>query len=40
VFASCEGKLQQQGQVLKDRDLLLADVKDRVVAESGNVLGK
>ncbi|KAJ6518827.1 hypothetical protein C8R45DRAFT_6415 [Mycena sanguinolenta] len=40
LFASCEEGLKEQGEVLKDRDTLLADVKDRLVAESGNVLGK
>ncbi|KAJ7247646.1 hypothetical protein B0H12DRAFT_1124862 [Mycena haematopus] len=40
LFANCDEKLKEQREVLKDRDTLLADVKDRLVAESGNVLGK
>ncbi|KAK7012877.1 hypothetical protein R3P38DRAFT_3016461 [Favolaschia claudopus] len=39
LFANCDEKLKEHGEVLKDRDGLLADVKDRLVAESGNVLG-
>ncbi|KAF8216522.1 hypothetical protein K438DRAFT_394751 [Mycena galopus ATCC 62051] len=40
LFAGCDETLKQQGEVLKERDTLLVDVKDRLVAESGNVLGK
>ncbi|KAJ6571470.1 hypothetical protein B0H19DRAFT_1130040 [Mycena capillaripes] len=40
LFANCDEKLKQQGEVLRDRDMLLADVKDRLVADSGSVLSK
>ncbi|KAJ7751494.1 hypothetical protein DFH07DRAFT_941619 [Mycena maculata] len=40
LFATCDGRLQQQTEVLKDRETLLAGVKDRLVAESGSVLAK
>jgi molybdopterin converting factor small subunit len=40
LFADCDEKLKKQGEVLKERDGLLADVRDRLVADSGNVLGK
>ncbi|KAJ7135834.1 hypothetical protein C8R44DRAFT_729383 [Mycena epipterygia] len=38
LFATCDGRLQQQTEVLNDREILLAGVKDVLVAESGNVL--
>ncbi|KAJ7776609.1 hypothetical protein DFH07DRAFT_766802 [Mycena maculata] len=40
LFATCDGRLQQQTEVLKDRETLLAGVKDKLVAESGSVLAK
>ncbi|KAJ7149081.1 hypothetical protein C8R43DRAFT_1107847 [Mycena crocata] len=38
LFATCDGRLQQQNEVLKDREAQLGDVKEGLVAESGNVL--
>ncbi|KAJ7135847.1 hypothetical protein C8R44DRAFT_769156 [Mycena epipterygia] len=40
LFATCDGRLQQQNEVLNERETLLAGVKDVLVAESGNVLKK
>ncbi|KAJ7135826.1 hypothetical protein C8R44DRAFT_869522 [Mycena epipterygia] len=40
LFATCDGRLQQQTEVLNDRETLLAGLKDVLVAESGNMLKK
>ncbi|KAJ7487972.1 hypothetical protein FB451DRAFT_1528887 [Mycena latifolia] len=40
LFAVCDGRLQQQTEVLADRDTLLAGAKDQLIAESGKVLKK
>ncbi|KAJ7201334.1 hypothetical protein GGX14DRAFT_571450 [Mycena pura] len=40
LFAQCEGRLQEHGRVLAERDGLLVGVKQRLVEESGNVLSK
>ncbi|KAJ7624878.1 hypothetical protein FB45DRAFT_1061030 [Roridomyces roridus] len=39
VFASCEGRIKQQHQTLKERDGVLESVRGRLVAEGGHVLG-
>ncbi|KAJ6463798.1 hypothetical protein C8R47DRAFT_1156805 [Mycena vitilis] len=40
LFGKCDEKLEQHGGVLKGRDTLLADVRARLVADSGSVLAK
>ncbi|KAJ7041519.1 hypothetical protein C8F04DRAFT_1391055 [Mycena alexandri] len=40
LFATCDKTLHEANEVLKDRDGLLVEVKDKLVAESGHVLGK
>ncbi|KAJ7206843.1 hypothetical protein GGX14DRAFT_567918 [Mycena pura] len=40
LFAQCEGRLQDHGRVLAERDGLLVGVKQRLVEESGDVLSK
>lgn len=39
LFATCDGRLEEQSVVLKEREELLVGVKDRLVAEGGSVLG-
>ncbi|KAJ7466807.1 hypothetical protein B0H11DRAFT_55096 [Mycena galericulata] len=39
LFAACDGRLQKQTEVLKEREDLLVGVRDRMVAEGGSVLG-
>ncbi|KAJ7627590.1 hypothetical protein DFH06DRAFT_730782 [Mycena polygramma] len=40
LFAECDEKLEQHGGVLKGRDTLLANVRARLLADSGAVLSK
>ncbi|CAK5272463.1 unnamed protein product, partial [Mycena citricolor] len=40
MFTQCDDTLKAHNEVLKERDTLLGDVRDQLVAEGGNVLAK